>query len=180
MNRRDRLESELRHFRKMARIRFGMLILVKSHRTWPFCCPSSDKARQEHVMPATAAQNAIAVAGIDVRKNSFHIAALDDRDAIVLRQKGRVAGPALLTMIARKNQHCATHTAAEKPLAGSTVTRSNIQANMNVMPVGTRNGAGASRNSSVMAAISVGDKESPAPEKRGPPRRWEAAVGRVS
>ena len=38
-------------------------------------------------MPATAAQNAIAVVGIDLGKNSFHIVALDDRGAIVLRQK---------------------------------------------------------------------------------------------
>jgi transposase len=38
-------------------------------------------------MPATTAQNAIAVVGIDIGKNSFHIVALDDRGAIVLRQK---------------------------------------------------------------------------------------------
>jgi transposase len=38
-------------------------------------------------MPATAAQNAIAVVGVDIGKNSFHIVALDDRGAIVLRQK---------------------------------------------------------------------------------------------
>ena len=38
-------------------------------------------------MSATAAQNAIAVVGIDIGKNSFHIVALDDRGAIVLRQK---------------------------------------------------------------------------------------------
>ena len=36
-------------------------------------------------MSATAAQNAIAVVGIDIGKNSFHIVALDDRGAIVLR-----------------------------------------------------------------------------------------------
>jgi transposase len=40
-------------------------------------------------MSATAAQNAIAVVGIDIGKNSFHIVALDDRGAIVLRQKWR-------------------------------------------------------------------------------------------
>src|SRR5262249_9455859 len=34
-----------------------------------------------------SAQNAIAVVGIDVGKNSFHIVALDDRGAIVLRHK---------------------------------------------------------------------------------------------
>jgi transposase len=38
-------------------------------------------------MSATAAQNAIAVVGIDIGKNSFHIVAFDDRGAIVLRQK---------------------------------------------------------------------------------------------
>jgi transposase len=38
-------------------------------------------------MSATTAQNAIAVVGIDIGKNSFHIVALDDRGAIVLRQK---------------------------------------------------------------------------------------------
>jgi transposase len=37
-------------------------------------------------MPATA-QTAIAVIGIDIGKNSFHIVGLDDRRAIVLRQK---------------------------------------------------------------------------------------------
>jgi hypothetical protein len=40
-------------------------------------------------MAATAAQNAIAVIGIDIGKNSFHIVAFDDRGAIVLRQKSR-------------------------------------------------------------------------------------------
>jgi transposase len=38
-------------------------------------------------MSATAAQSAIAVVGIDIGKNSFHVVALDDRGAIVLRQK---------------------------------------------------------------------------------------------
>src|SRR5438445_13880814 len=37
-------------------------------------------------MPATA-QSAIAVVGIDIGKNSFHIVGHDDRGAIVLRQK---------------------------------------------------------------------------------------------
>src|SRR5918996_2206983 len=37
-------------------------------------------------MPATS-QTAIAVVGIDIGKNSFHIVGLDDRGAIVLRQK---------------------------------------------------------------------------------------------
>ena len=38
-------------------------------------------------MSATAAQNVIAVVGIDIGKNSFHVVALDDRGAIVLRRK---------------------------------------------------------------------------------------------
>jgi transposase len=38
-------------------------------------------------MPATTAQTAIAVIGIDIGKNSFHIVGLDDRGSIVLRQK---------------------------------------------------------------------------------------------
>jgi hypothetical protein len=38
-------------------------------------------------MSATAAQNAIAVVGIDIGKNSFDIVALDDRGVIVLRLK---------------------------------------------------------------------------------------------
>src|SRR4029078_4189240 len=36
---------------------------------------------------ATTAQSAIAVIGIDIGKNSFHIVGLDGRGAIVLRQK---------------------------------------------------------------------------------------------
>ena len=38
-------------------------------------------------MPATTAQTVIAVVGIDIGKNWFHIVGLDDRGAIVLRQK---------------------------------------------------------------------------------------------
>ena len=38
-------------------------------------------------MSGTAAQNAIAVVGVDIGKNSFRVVALDDRGAIVLRQK---------------------------------------------------------------------------------------------
>jgi transposase len=38
-------------------------------------------------MPATAPQTAIAIVGIDIGKNSFHIIGLDNRGAIVLRQK---------------------------------------------------------------------------------------------
>jgi transposase len=37
-------------------------------------------------MPAPA-QTAVAVVGIDIGKNSFHIVGLDERGAIVLRQK---------------------------------------------------------------------------------------------
>src|ERR1700683_5065883 len=38
-------------------------------------------------MPTTAFQTAIAVVGIDVGKNSFHIVGLDSRGAILLHQK---------------------------------------------------------------------------------------------
>src|SRR5512139_1509532 len=38
-------------------------------------------------MPATTAKTAIVVVGIDIGKNSFHVVGLDDRGAIVLRQK---------------------------------------------------------------------------------------------
>lgn len=41
---------------------------------------------KEHAMPATA-RTAIAVVGIDIGKDSFHIVGLDDRGATVLRQK---------------------------------------------------------------------------------------------
>src|SRR4030095_11697803 len=41
---------------------------------------------KEHAMPGKS-DNAIAVVGIDIGKNSFHIVGLDDRGAIVLRQK---------------------------------------------------------------------------------------------
>jgi hypothetical protein len=36
---------------------------------------------------AATAQSAIAIIGIDIGKNSFHIVGLDGRGAIVLRQK---------------------------------------------------------------------------------------------
>ena len=36
---------------------------------------------------AATSQSAIAVIGIDIGKNSFHVVGLDDRGAIVLRQK---------------------------------------------------------------------------------------------
>jgi Tfp pilus assembly PilM family ATPase len=38
-------------------------------------------------MTATSPRNAIAVVGIDIGKNSFHIVALDDRGAIISRRK---------------------------------------------------------------------------------------------
>jgi len=41
---------------------------------------------KEHAMSQTL-NTAIAVIGIDIGKNSFHIAGLDARGAIVLRQK---------------------------------------------------------------------------------------------
>ena len=41
---------------------------------------------KEHAMPETA-RNAIAVVGIDIGKNSFHIVGQDEGGTIVLRQK---------------------------------------------------------------------------------------------
>src|SRR5262249_44491985 len=57
----------------------------------PCSCPTSDKLvrgaqTKEHAMPAPV-QTAIAVVGIDIGKNSFHVVGLNDRGAIVLRQK---------------------------------------------------------------------------------------------
>ena len=37
--------------------------------------------------------SAVAVIGIDIGKNSFHVVGLDDRGAIVLRQKWSRGGP---------------------------------------------------------------------------------------
>src|SRR5262245_35948588 len=58
----------------------------------PCSCPASDGklARgakdEEHAMPATS-PSAIAVIGVDIGKNSFHVVGLDKRGAIILRQK---------------------------------------------------------------------------------------------
>jgi transposase len=57
----------------------------------PCCCPASDesgKGRQnkEHAMSQNLS-SAVAVIGIDIGKNSLHVVGLDDRGAIVLRQK---------------------------------------------------------------------------------------------
>jgi transposase len=41
---------------------------------------------KEHTMSRTL-NSSIAVAGIDIGKNTFHVAGLDERGAIVLRQK---------------------------------------------------------------------------------------------
>ena len=57
----------------------------------PCSCPASDKlargAKTRSTPCLTTAQSAIAVIGIDIGKNSFHIVGLDQRGAIVLRQK---------------------------------------------------------------------------------------------
>jgi len=45
---------------------------------------------EEHAMSHNL-NNAVAVIGIDIGKNSFHVVGLDSRGAIVLRQSGRVA-----------------------------------------------------------------------------------------
>ena len=56
-------------------------------------------------MPATA-QTAVAVIGIDIGKNSFHIVGLDSRGAIVLRQKwARGQVEARLAKIAVPDRH---------------------------------------------------------------------------
>src|SRR5512134_794899 len=58
----------------------------------PCSCPARDKSWQggakdkEHAMPETS-HRAIAVVGIDIGKNSFHVVGLDERGAMVLRQK---------------------------------------------------------------------------------------------
>src|SRR5438477_2378040 len=49
--------------------------------SWP-----GGRQDKEHAMPATA-HTWIAVIGIDIGKNAFHVVGLDDRGAIVLRQK---------------------------------------------------------------------------------------------
>jgi transposase len=54
-------------------------------------CPASDRSGkgakdEEHAMSQKLSR-AIAVFGIDIGKNSFHIVGLDERGAIALRQK---------------------------------------------------------------------------------------------
>ena len=72
----------------------------------PCSCPTSDKLARgawdkEHAMPATAP---ISVVGIDIGKNSFYVVGLDDRGAIVLRQKwSRSQVEARLANIDRKS-----------------------------------------------------------------------------
>jgi len=62
-------------------------------------------------MPATTAQTAIAVVGIDIGKNSFHIVGLDNRGAIVLHQKwsrgqsGKMLHAALLLLMLEARIH---------------------------------------------------------------------------
>ena len=57
----------------------------------PCSCPTSDKLARGAQTRSTpclqTSRTAIAVVGIDIGKNSFHIVGLDDRGAIVLRQK---------------------------------------------------------------------------------------------
>ena len=58
----------------------------------PCSCPASDRIWQgapktkEHAMSQNL-NSAVAVIGIDIGKNSFHVVGLDNRGAIVLRQK---------------------------------------------------------------------------------------------
>jgi transposase len=56
----------------------------------PCSCPASD--RRWHGAPKTRgtsqnANTAIAIVGIDIGKNSFHLVGIDQRGAMVLRQK---------------------------------------------------------------------------------------------
>ena len=54
--------------------------------------------------------SAVAVIGIDIGKNSFHVVGLDDRGAIVLRQKwSRGQLEARLANIRRRSQRRALH-----------------------------------------------------------------------
>src|ERR1044071_7829287 len=53
---------------------------------WEEVFPESNPKGKGHAM-APRPNSAIAVIGIDIGKNSFHIVGLDDRGAIVLRQK---------------------------------------------------------------------------------------------
>src|SRR3974390_3327841 len=57
----------------------------------PCSCPASDESgkgpkTKEHAMSQNL-NSAVAVIGIDIGKNLFHVVGLDDRGAIVLRQK---------------------------------------------------------------------------------------------
>ena len=69
--------------------------------------------------------SAVAVIGIDIGKNSFHVVGLDDRSAIVLRQKwsrGQIEAPlanllpSLIGMEARVGAH---HLSCEALIAAS-------------------------------------------------------------
>src|SRR6202051_4759671 len=51
------------------------------------CSCASDKLARAGARHGWTAQSAIALIGIDIGKNSFHIVGLDGRGAIVLRQK---------------------------------------------------------------------------------------------
>ena len=57
----------------------------------PCSCPASDRSWQgapkTRSTPCQRSSPAIAVVGIDIGKNSFHVVGLDERGAIVLRQK---------------------------------------------------------------------------------------------
>jgi hypothetical protein len=69
-------------------LNLGCVFLVRSATLLPHQRQAgqgcSDK---EHVISTTTAQNAIAVVGIDIGKDSFQFVTLDNRGAIVLRQK---------------------------------------------------------------------------------------------
>jgi transposase len=57
------------------------MLLPRQARIW-----QGAQKTKEHAMSQNL-NNAVAVIGIDIGKNSFHVVGLDDRGAIVLRQK---------------------------------------------------------------------------------------------
>jgi hypothetical protein len=63
---------------------------------------------KEHAMSQTA-QTAVAVIGIDIGKNSFHIVGHDELGVIVLRQKRSLARPV------RQNKFALTRSPSRRP-----------------------------------------------------------------
>jgi hypothetical protein len=53
----------------------------------PCFCPARDRSWRGAPATRSTQNTAIAVIGIDIGKNSFHVVGLDGRGAIMLRQK---------------------------------------------------------------------------------------------